>query len=274
MSLILQASGEPDSALVLAWQAVQVDPRYASASLRVGWLLRSLRRYPEARVAFDRAMALAPAAINNRQHRVLVELGDGNLDSARAIIRNAPPEIDHSQLVSFFGNYWDLFWVLDDADQQLLLTLSPSDFDGDRAAWAIVKAQTLWLRGDQAKARAYADSARAASVEYLKASPGDAQQLLFLGLAEAYMGKKAEAIRDGERGAQLAMQARDATTDPYYQHVLTRIYVLCGEQEKAIDLLEHLLKVPYDLSPKWLRIDPNFAPLKGNPRFERLVKSA
>jgi len=40
---------------------------------------------------------------------------------------------------------------------------------------------------------------------------------------------------------------------------------------QALDLLEHLLKVPYDLSPGWLRIDPNFAPLKGNPRFERLV---
>ncbi len=50
-----------------------------------------------------------------------------------------------------------------------------------------------------------------------------------------------------------------------------RIYLLAGEPEQALDLLEPLLKMPYYLSPGWLRIDPDFAPLKGNPRFERLV---
>ena len=45
-----------------------------------------------------------------------------------------------------------------------------------------------------------------------------------------------------------------------------------GELEKALDLLEPVLKMPYHLSPGWLRIDPNFDPLRGNPRFERLVK--
>jgi hypothetical protein len=50
-----------------------------------------------------------------------------------------------------------------------------------------------------------------------------------------------------------------------------RIYLLVGEREKALDQLEPLLKMPYYLSPGWLRIDPTFAPLKGNARFERLV---
>ena len=45
-----------------------------------------------------------------------------------------------------------------------------------------------------------------------------------------------------------------------------------GEHEKALDRLEPLLKVPYFLSPGWLAIDPNFAPLKGSPRFENLLK--
>jgi hypothetical protein len=55
------------------------------------------------------------------------------------------------------------------------------------------------------------------------------------------------------------------------QHQLARIYIVAGEPGKALDQLEPLLKIPYFLSPGWLRIDPNFAPLKGNPRFERLV---
>jgi hypothetical protein len=54
-------------------------------------------------------------------------------------------------------------------------------------------------------------------------------------------------------------------------HLLARIYLLVGEREKALDLIERLLKIPYFLSPGWLRIDPTFAPLKGTPRFEKLI---
>ena len=50
-------------------------------------------------------------------------------------------------LLAYFGNYWDLYWVLDDAQQQQLLALPPSAWDNDRAAWAIVRAQTYQLRG-------------------------------------------------------------------------------------------------------------------------------
>ena len=49
------------------------------------------------------------------------------------------------------------------------------------------------------------------------------------------------------------------------------MYILLNQPEKALDRLEPLLRMPYDLSPGWLRIDPMFAPLKGNPRFERLL---
>ncbi len=41
--------------------------------------------------------------------------------------------------------------------------------------------------------------------------------------------------------------------------------------DKALDQLEPLLKAPYFLSPGWLRIDPNFAPLRGNPHFQKLA---
>jgi hypothetical protein len=44
-----------------------------------------------------------------------------------------------------------------------------------------------------------------------------------------------------------------------------------GEPEKALDQLEPLLKIPYYLSPGWLRIGSTFAPLEGNPPVERLV---
>jgi tetratricopeptide (TPR) repeat protein len=91
------------------------------------------------------------------------------------------------------------------------------------------------------------------------------------GLALAYLGRKAEAIAEGKRGLSLLPISSDAYSGAYNQHQLVRIYLLVGEPEQALDLLEPLLKIPYYLSPGWLRIDPDFAPLKGNPRFERLV---
>jgi len=68
--------------------------------------------------------------------------------------------------------------------------------------------------------------------------------------------------------------SKDAYTGPYVQHQLVRIYILSGEPDKAIAQLEPLLKVPYALSPGWLKIDPNFDPLRKNPRFQRLVAGA
>jgi hypothetical protein len=44
-----------------------------------------------------------------------------------------------------------------------------------------------------------------------------------------------------------------------------------GEKDKAITALESLLSVPYFVSPGWLKIDPTWAELRGNPRFEKLI---
>jgi hypothetical protein len=70
----------------------------------------------------------------------------------------------------------------------------------------------------------------------------------------------------------LGPTARDGYLGPYIQHQLARIYVVVGEPDKALDQLEPLLRTPYFLSPGWLRIDPNFEPLRKNPRFQRLVE--
>ena len=50
--------------------------------------------------------------------------------------------------------------------------------------------------------------------------------------------------------------------------------MLAGKQDKAIDVLGPLLRVPHTLSPGWLRIDPTWDPLRANPRFKRLVDGA
>ena len=96
---------------------------------------------------------------------------------------------------------------------------------------------------------------------------------MFLGVALAYLGQKAEAVREGDGLAVLPV-ANDAYLGPYIQQQLARIYLRVGEPEKALDRLEPLLKIPYYLSPGWLAIDPNFDPLRKNPRFQKLVAGA
>jgi len=201
----------------------------------------------------------------------MVALAQGDLARARAVIHTALATFEPAALLASFGNYWDLYWPLDDAQQRQLLALPPSAFDNDRAAWALVRAETEGLRGHPAAARVYADTAQLAYEEELRAAPQDPQRHAYRGVALAYLGRKAEAIQEGEHAVALTPVSRDALIGAYLQHDLVRIYLLVGEPEKALDQLEPLLRMPYHLSPGWLRIDPTFAPLRGNPRFERLV---
>jgi len=267
----LQSLGQWDSALVSLSRAVTLDPRSVAPGRRLGFTLMRLRRYPEAIAATDRVLALAPDNIGVIETRAMIELGKGDLAAARAVISAAAPRLEPTALVAYLGNYWDLYWLLDDAQQQLLLRLSPSPFDDDRSAWGIVLAETYQLRGDSLRMRAYADSARLAIEKILESTPNDAQRRVFHGLALAYLGRRAEAIREGEKAAALLPISKDGFTGPYIQQLLVRIYMLTGEKEKALDHLEPLLTVPYHLSPGWLRIDPTFAPLKSEPRFQKMV---
>jgi serine/threonine-protein kinase len=257
-----------------AQRAAALDPRSGIAMRRLSFALLWARRYPEARAAADRTVALAPGRASSVQTRAMVDLAEGNLTGARRVLAEVPPELDPATLVATMANFWDLGWVLDDAARRRLLSLSPAEFDNDRGAWGWVRAQEYLLLGDTVRARAYADSARSALEAQLRATPNDAQRHVIHGLTLAMMGRSAEAVREAERGAALSPLSMDAYTGAYLQHQLARVYIMVGQRQRALDVLEPLLKMPYYLSPGWLRIDPTFAPLRGDARFEKLVAGA
>jgi len=273
LATVEMSLGRWESALEHFGQASKVDPRSVDNARRYARALVFLRRYDEALPACDRAIALAPTATQLHQTKAMVYLGRGDLEGARQVMRAMPSSVEPTTRVAYMGTYWDLFWVLDDGEQQLLLRLTPGAFDDNRAGWAIVMAQTYALRKDRARAAAYADTARVGFERQAVANPNDAQTHAFIGLANAYLGRKAEAIAAGERAVQLAPIEREGFYGPYFAHLLARTYILVGELDKAVTILERLLQVPYFLSPGWLAIDPSFEPLRSHSRFQQLTKS-
>jgi serine/threonine-protein kinase len=252
-------------------RALELDPRSQLIARRLTHTYLRLRRYPEASRALDHLTELSPGSLGALLNRVMLQLAQGDLAHAQADIRAASPGVDAADVAAFLGNYFDLYWALPRDLQDLLLRLPPSAYGDDRGVWGIVRAETYHLRGDLARTRIYADSAREALEELLRTTPDDPQRRAFHGVALAYLGRKAEAIAEGERAMALVPMAKNGYDGPYMQHMLVRTYLLVGEPGKALDRLEPLLKVPYYLSPGWLRIDPTFDPLRNNPRFKKLV---
>jgi len=270
--LVERSAGRWEESLAHIQQALRLDPRSVSIAGRLQNAYLWFRRYPEALGASEAVLTLAPGDLSMIQDKAMVYIAQGDVAGARAVMREVSPDVTGPELVAFFGNYWDMYWVLDESQQQLALRLTPASFDNDRSTWGTVLMELYWLRGDRTRSRVYADSAWQETQAQLRAVPGDPQRQMIGAVALAYLGRKEEAIALGLQGLALSPISRDHVNGPYYQQLMARVYLMAGEPEKALDMLEPLLAMPYFLSPGWLRVDPTFAELKGNPRYDRLLK--
>ena len=270
-ALVQISTGHWEEGLTQLNRAQTLDPRSVVTARRRSFILLRLRRYAESMAASDYGVALDSSNLGSFMNKVMTLLAQGDLEGARRTIDEAPSALDPTMLAANFGQFYELSWALPEHLQALLLRLTPAAFNS-RRVWATVLANAYHLRGDAARARAYADSARMESEVLLRSIPDDAQSRLLLGVQLAILGRKTDAIREGEKAMSEAPADRDAYIGPYLQHLLVRIYILTGEPEKALDRLEPLLKIPYYLSPGWLRIDPAFDPIREHPRFQRLAE--
>jgi TolB-like protein/Flp pilus assembly protein TadD len=262
--------GRWEQAVAYFKRAQSVDPRLAGPANALGFVYLWHRRYAEARDAFSRALLLDPADPWVTADKIRTFLGAGDLAGARAVLRNAPRDVDLTALVRAFAVY-DMVWVMEQPELDLFLRLTPTAFDNDKGWWNLAMAMGYERRGDEAKVRADAKAATKEFEEQVRAAPDVSTLHTLLGLALAYLGRRDDAIREGLRGVALMPATKDASWAPICESLLMRIYILVGEQDRALEGLERLLKVPGYLSPGWLKIDPNFDPLRKNPRFQKLV---
>jgi serine/threonine-protein kinase len=137
------------------------------------------------------------------------------------------------------------------------------------------RAEVYEAKGDRRSAIARYDSARVYYERIIRSNPESAYICFYhmaLGLAYAGIGRKEEAIREGEDAVRMMPISKDALVGAELVGFLPEIYVMCGEYEAAIDRIETALSVPSVVSAGALRVDPKWDPLRSNPRFRRLVE--
>ena len=129
------------------------------------------------------------------------------------------------------------------------------------------------LKGDETSAHAAFMRARAQQEDEIRGHPDDVTLLSELGVIDAGLGRKEEALSEGRRAIELASSVKDSETEPYVKICFAIICAWTGERELALEQLEALVKTPGYHTYGNLRLNPLWDPLRGDPRFEKIVAS-
>jgi hypothetical protein len=88
------------------------------------------------------------------------------------------------------------------------------------------------------------------------------------------LGQKDAAIKEAERAITLLPSGKDAVVGPRAEENLALVEVLVGDKNRVIPRLQRLLEIPYtdSLTPALLRLHPQWDPLRGDPRFQKLCE--
>jgi Flp pilus assembly protein TadD len=108
----------------------------------------------------------------------------------------------------------------------------------------------------------------------VREQPDYAQALCTLGMIDAALGRKEDAIREGRRAVELLSVTKDALAGAQVLTNLAITYAWAGEKALAITQLEEVIQIPSPVSYGQLRLHPFWDPLRGDPRFEKLVEEA
>jgi TolB-like protein/class 3 adenylate cyclase len=127
--------------------------------------------------------------------------------------------------------------------------------------------------GDQSRATAAFLIARQRVAAKLQEQPEEAKNLIVLGQIDAELGRKEEALQEGQHAVELLPITRDAINGYHLLLRLAGIYAQVGEADRALELLEREIHQPYGLSYGSLKLDEVWDPLRGNPRFEESLAS-
>ena len=126
---------------------------------------------------------------------------------------------------------------------------------------------------DDAKARSAFTAARSEQEKLVRARPDDAGTLCVLGLIDAGLGRKEEALDEGRRAVELLPVEKDATNGMRVIGVLANIAAWVGDNDLACEQLGVVTRSRHEISYGDLKLMPLWDPLRGDPCFEKIVAS-
>ncbi len=126
-------------------------------------------------------------------------------------------------------------------------------------------------QGDSARAQAAFTAARNEVAKIVEKQPDFGAAVSLLGIIDAGLGRKDEALREGRRGCELLPISKDAIAGTACAVNLAQIYAWVGEKDLAIEQIAAVERVPNELSYGRLKLHPYWDYLRGDPRFEKIV---
>ena len=278
---ILRRRGQQEEGLRNLERAVELDPRNLYTLQQIALSYQNLRRYAEAIAALDRALAIVPDNVETRANRgefyVYWKADTRPLhQTIDAILAQGPGAI-----ASAATNWFACALAERDpaAAERALVAL------GDNPCWGegVIYLSRSFGEGllarmtkDEARARTAFEAARAQQEKIVQAQPDYGPALCVLGLIDAALGRKDLALDEGRRAIALMPLEKDVTNGSRVLQYFAITAAWAGEKELALQQLEAGLRAPVAsemLSYGALKLFPVWDPLRGDPRFEKIVAS-
>ena len=277
-SYVDRRQGRWDDSIKKMLDASELDPRNYFILQQLAITYFNLRRYSEQTATLDKALGIAPKNIVLRLQRAEIPLSSrADTELLRATCKTIladEPESIHTIAK------WLLYVALYDRNREAA-TRALSQMPVD-ATWGKenVFLPRSWcaglvaqLNGDQATSIEQFHSARKQVAKAWAEKPNDPLILCALGLIDAVIGNKDDAIREGQRAVELLPLEKDAIDAAVLRQYLAIIYAWSGEKDLALQELRRCVSIPGHLTYGQLRLDPMLEPLRDDARFDEIVAS-
>jgi TolB-like protein/Tfp pilus assembly protein PilF len=260
-------------------RALELDPRNVFILHQEAGTYQVLRRYNNLVATFDRALAVTPNDAVARVARGLAELdSNATVQPAQAAVQQvlANNPADGVKIVDRWFNIALCARDANDAKRALSSMLQEGITWGAnvRTPRSFCEGLAARMSGDnEAAMNAFAE-AREEMETVLQKQPNYAEAISVLGMIDAALGRKEDAIREGRRAVELLPVSKDVMTGPELVRNLALIYAWTGEKELALDQVAAALQGPGPITYGQLRLHPWWDAIRDDPRFDKLAEEA
>ena len=275
---ITRRQGRWDESTMDLERALELDPRNLFFLQQLSFTYEFQRRYRDLAAVLDRALKLVPSDPETRVARALIDLAERA--DARPVHATIEAVVAEGPAAArSIADKW-LYVALCERDNfgvsRALAVVPPEGISVGSNIWsprAYFEAVAARARGDATVARAAFTAARTEVEKTTREQPDYAQGLTILGLIDAGLGRKDDAIREGRRAVELVPVSKDAIDGTDLILNLAVIYAWTGEKDLALKQLAEAAQLPSSLNYGWLRLHPDWDTLRNDPRFEKIVAS-